>query len=215
LNDQPVSDPTSVSDPGLYVVTVTDANGCSDEAAATVTAVECLCEADFIHDASCIQDPAQFTLIADSTVLSASWDFDGAATNSTAVDPMVIITSEGDVLVTLQATLSCGVVEVQHMIQMQDCSDLCSVWIPSAFTPDNDGRNDTWAWYGECEPEDFKVEVYDRWGEVIFASNDPFTSWDGKYNGTLSPSGVYAYRVGYRLPYQKRKEVAGSITMLR
>ena len=98
---------------------------------------------------------------------------------------------------------------------MQDCSDSCSVWIPSAFTPDNDGRNDSWTWNGECEPEDFSMEIFNRWGELVFASNDPLRSWDGTYGGALSPDGVYVYRAGYRLPYQKRKEVKGSITLVR
>jgi gliding motility-associated-like protein len=215
LGGQPVGDPTGVSDPGTYVVTVTDANGCTDEAMASVSSVECMCVADFTHDAWCMQEPAQFTLLADSAVLAAHWEFSGAATGSTDIDPVMRFTSEGDVLVTLEATLSCGVVEVERTIHVQDCSDSCTVWIPSAFTPDNNGRNETWTWYGACEPEDFSMMIYSRWGELIFASNDPLSSWDGTYHGALSPPGVYAYRVGYRLPYQKRKEVRGSITLVR
>ena len=215
LNGLPVDDPTAVSDTGTYVINVTDMNGCTDEAMASVSAVECLCEADFIHDARCMQVPVQFTLLADSAVWSAHWDLDGAVNSSTEIDPLVKFDSEGEVLVTLRATLSCGVVEVQRTIRLQDCSDSCSVWIPSAFTPDNDGRNDSWTWNGECEPEDFSMEIFNRWGELVFASNDPLRSWDGTYGGALSPDGVYVYRAGYRLPYQKRKEVKGFITLVR
>lgn len=214
-NNQPVADPTAVSDTGMYVVTVTDMNGCVDDAMATVSAIECMCVADFIHDARCMQEPVQFTLLADSTVLGATWDFQDAADLSMDIDPLVKFNSEGEVVVTLRAMLGCGVVSVERTIRMEDCSDSCSVWIPSAFTPDNDSRNDSWTWHGECKPEEFSIQVFNRWGEVVFASTDPLDSWDGTYHGTSSPSGVYVYRVGYRLPYQKRKEVMGSITLAR
>ncbi len=59
------------------------------------------------------------------------------------------------------------------------------------------------------------MDVYDRWGEEIFTTNDPHHTWDGTFRGRSSPEGIYAYRVGYRLPYQERKESVGSITLLR
>jgi len=215
LDGDQVVGPAGLSVAGVYSISVTDANGCADQAMATVTNVECLCEADFIQNATCFQEPVQFTLLADSTVMSAHWDFDGAASLSTAIDPLIEFTADGEVVVTLEATLSCGVVSVQQTIDLQDCTTLCSVWIPSSFTPDGDTWNDTWTCYGACAPENFSMEVYDRFGEVIFASKDPLSAWDGTYSGGQSPNGVYAYRVGYTLPYQDRKEVAGSITLVR
>jgi gliding motility-associated-like protein len=57
--------------------------------------------------------------------------------------------------------------------------------------------------------------VFNRWGELIFSTADPAEKWDGTYNGVVSQDGVYVYRVGYTLPYQKHKEVIGSVTLLR
>jgi gliding motility-associated-like protein len=131
------------------------------------------------------------------------------------IDPLLRFTGEGDVIVTLVATLSCGVDTVERTIHVDDCSDSCWVYVPSAFTPDQDGINDSWTWKGECFPEDFSMEIFDRWGEVMFSSTEPWRSWDGTYNGAFVPPGVYAYRVGYRLPYQERKEATGSIAVLR
>lgn len=215
MNGMPLTDPTAVVDSGTYVVSVTDDNGCTDEAMASVVNVECMCVADFSSDVRCMQEPAQFTLLADSVIVGAHWEFSGSATGSTEIDPVMRFTSEGDVLVTLHATLSCGVVEVERTIHVDDCSDSCTVWIPSAFTPDGNGRNETWSWQGACKPEDFSMLIYSRWGELVYSSNDPQASWDGTYHGALCSPGVYAYRVGYRLPYQKRKEVKGAITLVR
>lgn len=215
MNGIPVGNPTAVYDAGTYTVTATDANGCTDVAEALVMNMECLCEADFVEEARCIQEPVQFTLVADSMVTGAHWSFNGAAAGTTEIDPLVRFTAEGDVLVTLEATLTCGVVLVERTIRLQDCTDSCSVWIPSSFTPDNDGINDTWSGTSECAAEDYSVQVFDRWGEIVFSTKDPLITWDGTFHGKPLPTGVYAYRVEYRLPYQKNREVAGSITLVR
>jgi len=215
LNGVPVADPSAVHDEGTYTVFVTDANGCTDDAVANVLNVECLCVVDFVEDTRCMQEPSLFTLVADSAVVSAQWDFGGAANGSTEIDPLVRFYASGDITVTLQATLSCGVVSVQRTIRVQDCTDSCAVYLPNAFTPDGDARNEAWTWYGECMPDEFIMEVYDRWGEAIFATTDPLQQWDGTYKGQPCPPGEYVYRVGYRLLYQKPKEVTGSITLVR
>ena len=210
-----VGDPTAVNGDGQYEVSVTDANGCTNMASATVVNVECLCEADFTEDAHCIQEPVKFVVIADSTVVGARWEFADAAGASSAIDPLVKFNSKGEVRVTLQAQLVCGVVTVERTIRLVDCTDECSVFIPNTFTPNNDRINDEWNWVGGCKPESFTLEVFDRFGEVIFATKDPQLSWDGTFSGVSCPPGVYAYRVGYQLPYQEPVKVMGSVTLLR
>lgn len=214
-NGAPVSDPTAIHEAGTYVISVTDANGCVDEAIALVMNMDCLCEADFVEDARCLQEPVQFTLVADSTVVSANWSFHGAAHASMEVDPLVRFTAEGEVKVTLEATLTCGVVVVERTIRAQDCTDSCSVWVPASFSPNNDGINDLWGGVTECAAKDYVIQVFDRWGELVFSATDPLQRWDGNSKGRQLGAGVYAYRVSYRLPYQENKKVAGSVTLLR
>lgn len=215
LNGQAVPDPVSVTGAGTYTITAVDADGCVDEAMATVVPVECICAADFVEDAPCVQEPVQFTLQADSTVLAAHWNFHGVAGNADGQDPVVRFSEAGKVRVTLHATLSCGEVTVERIITVPDCSDSCGLFFPSAYTPNADGVNDGWTWHGECLPEDYSMRVFDRWGAVVFSSTDPFKAWDGTADGKELPYGVYAYRVAYRLLYQDAKEEAGSITLIR
>jgi gliding motility-associated-like protein len=89
------------------------------------------------------------------------------------------------------------------------------VYIPNAFTPNSDERNDAWSWVGDCDPEEFLLMVFNRWGELIYSTEDPLAKWDGTYQGTVSQDGVYVYRVRYRLPYQARKDLIGHVTLLR
>lgn len=215
MNGNPVAAPASVHDPGVYAVQVVDANGCMDTALVTVDTMFCRCTAEFSYDAQCYQDPVPFTLIADSTILAAEWRFGSAAAYADAIDPVVQFVRGGEVVVTLRATLSCGVVEVVRAIQVPDCSDSCTVFVPNAFTPDGDSYNEAWALGGECVPQQFNVAVFDRWGELIYTSADPQKAWDGTVNGRMSPAGVYAYRMEYQLPYQEPKKAHGFITLLR
>lgn len=215
LDGQPVSDPTAVHDAGLYMVSVIDGGGCADTAVAEVINVECLCEADITTDARCYQDPAQFMVSADSVVLAVQWDFADAAGATTEMDPLVRFRREGEVLVTMEATLTCGVVRVERLIELQDCADSCSVFIPSAFTPDGDGLNEAWSWHGGCWPEEFVMRVFNRQGELVFSTTDPLRSWDGTYGGEPAPVGVYVFKGGFRLPYQERQEVRGAVTLVR
>lgn len=215
IDGLPVSDPSAVNEAGAYTVSIVDANGCMDEAMVSISALECVCEADFVHDAACVEDPVQFTLVADSAVFGAQWSFAGAATPSTQIDPLVQFATSGPLTVTLQATLSCGVVEVQRTIELAQCADLCNIWIPNSFTPDGDAINDAWSWKSECLPKDFMARIFNRFGEVIYTSTDPTKPWDGTSGGVQTPPGVYAYQVAFTLPYQDRTEVAGSITLVR
>lgn len=215
LNGQAIADPTNVTEGGSYLITAVDDGGCSDEAMATIVPIECICQADFTEDAHCQQEVVRFTLLADSTVLAAHWDFHGAATNASGPSAEVRFRQAGQLPVTLHATLSCGVVSVERLVFVPDCSDSCSVFIPTAFTPDGDGVNDSWTWQGECIPEDFSMIVFDRWGGKVFDSTDPLKAWDGRAEGKEMPSGVYPYRVAYRLLFQEPREVLGTVTLMR
>lgn len=69
-----------------------------------------------------------------------------------------------------------------------------SMYIPSAFTPNEDGINDTFGVKGEGI-SNFHIYIYNRWGELIFESTNPKQQWDGRCNGNKSEQGTYVYKV--------------------
>lgn len=73
------------------------------------------------------------------------------------------------------------------------------IYIPNAFTPNNDGLNDTFGAIGEGITE-FNIQIYNRWGELIFESNDMKTQWDGNYHNEIAPMGVYVYKISAKGP---------------
>ena len=68
------------------------------------------------------------------------------------------------------------------------------VYLPTAFTPNGDGLNDEFGAVGEGIDE-YKLVVFNRWGEVIFTSNNLSSKWDGKYKGKAVPFGSYNYQL--------------------
>jgi gliding motility-associated-like protein len=85
--------------------------------------------------------------------------------------------------------------------------------IPNAFTPDGDGFNDTWQIEMiELYPEAI-IEIYNRWGELIFRSDKGYnTRWDGTFKGRELPIDSYHYVI---IPGGSKKPVTGNITLIR
>ncbi len=68
------------------------------------------------------------------------------------------------------------------------------VYVPTAFTPNNDGLNDTLEVFG-LPTETATTNIYTRWGQLIYTSIEPTPGWNGLVSGGLAPEGVYLYEV--------------------
>jgi gliding motility-associated-like protein len=85
-----------------------------------------------------------------------------------------------------------------------------SIYIPSAFTPNGDGLNDTFGVKGEGI-KDYRILVYNRWGEVIFESTNVRKQWDGKFDGSPVEQGTYVYQL---FANGARKGKTGTVTVI-
>jgi len=75
------------------------------------------------------------------------------------------------------------------------CVDIEPIlWIPNAFTPNNDPINNTWR-VVVSNYKSYQADIYNRWGEHIYSTNDPKQQWDGTFKGNACPEGVYLYMI--------------------
>ncbi|ADB39748.1 T9SS C-terminal target domain-containing protein [Spirosoma linguale] len=90
-------------------------------------------------------------------------------------------------------------------IQVYSSSECCQLYLPSAFSPNADGINDNFMIITGCSDIVREVElfVYNRWGEVIFKTQDIKVGWNGGYQGTSCGVGPYTWQLTYTLPYKK------------
>ena len=86
--------------------------------------------------------------------------------------------------------------------------------VPSAFTPNSDGANDVVMVRG-FGIQKMTWKIYNRWGNVVFETNNRLQGWNGKYKGTLQPAEVYHYTLDVEYSDNTRYQKLGDITLLR
>lgn len=92
----------------------------------------------------------------------------------------------------------------------------CDIYFPSAFTPNNDGKNDLFKVLTNYNLKNFHLSVYDRWGERIFDSKDYTKGWDGKINGQLLDPGVFVWYCEFRKPGNSELiTMKGTVSLIR
>jgi gliding motility-associated-like protein len=89
-----------------------------------------------------------------------------------------------------------------------------SIQAPDAFTPNGDGLNDTFQVIAKAL-KNFKVEIFDRWGRLVFASENTLNQWDGTIQGNDAPLGVYVYIVSGADNKGKKLNQKGSLLLMR
>ncbi|MEO0311254.1 MAG: hypothetical protein RIQ89_911, partial [Bacteroidota bacterium] len=89
-------------------------------------------------------------------------------------------------------------------------SEFPLLYKPTAFTPDGDGLNDYFQIYGYNQCAYNSITILNRWGEVVFSSNNLALPWDGSYKGMPAPEGLYVYILA-----SIGKEFTGSVLLLR
>jgi gliding motility-associated-like protein len=86
--------------------------------------------------------------------------------------------------------------------------------IPSAFTPNGDGINDNFTVMGNGVMK-YSINIYNRWGSLIYESKNITQSWDGRINGQPAPPGMYVYRTYFMDENEEVSEQQGSFTLIR
>ncbi|HET6992589.1 MAG TPA: gliding motility-associated C-terminal domain-containing protein, partial [Bacteroidia bacterium] len=93
-----------------------------------------------------------------------------------------------------------------------------SFFAPNAFTPNDDNRNDIFYVYGEgIDNSTFEMDIFDRWGNVIFTSKDINKGWDGHANGgeKVAQMDTYVWSVKFRDIKGDPHKFVGHVTMIR
>ena len=93
-------------------------------------------------------------------------------------------------------------------------------YVPNTFTPDEDEHNQTWQaiFTTGFDPFAFQLAVFNRWGEVIWETNDATQAWDGTYgpDGIKVPAGMYTWKLQFETKENDyRKIVTGHLNLIR
>ncbi|MEI8202856.1 MAG: gliding motility-associated C-terminal domain-containing protein [Bacteroidota bacterium] len=173
--------------------------------------------ADFIPSPAVMFTDNPLCEFFDNSINPISWQWNfGDGSSDFTQHPVHAYAATGSYLVTL-------VIEDSHacfdsISKTLIVKDNTVFYIPNAFTPNEDGKNEVFKVSG-LNIYDFDLRIYTRWGEQIFVSYDAETGWDGKFQGKDCPQGVYVWRFQYSKDKERgggKKEIlTGNVTLIR
>lgn len=180
---------------GMVILTVTDALGCSIEFNVNVENpvignpdIESESFGYLTYGIYAINDPIQFYGNVTGDYLNVIWDF-GDGTFSNELNPIHTYTIEREYIVKMTVTYPFGCIYVLTISLLVEKGYL--LVIPSAFTPNNDGLNDTFRPVSKYL-KNLRMDVYDSWGSMIFSeSGEVLVGWDGMIKGINAENGNY------------------------
>lgn len=108
-------------------------------------------------------------------------------------------------------------VEDSLIVSVIPCTQVI-YWIPNTFTPDNDEYNQTFRpiFTEGIDIDGFYLIIYNRWGQIIWETNDINGQWDGTYNNIKCPDGIYTWKLIFGVKNTDEKRVEhGHLTLIR
>jgi gliding motility-associated-like protein len=177
---------------GTYPVTlvVTDVNGCTDTMVQYVSPY-ILANADFTFAVDTCMRQVNFFNLSD-LALNYQWNF-GDGNTSDNISASHQFTDDGNYSVLLITNPGTVCADTAKIVVDYSLAGIGSIWVPNAFTPNNDGKNDVWEIVGYFPCEDLTLYIFNRWGELIYQTNELPLRWDGKYSDDKVKLEVYVY----------------------
>lgn len=191
--------------PGTYKAYVRNAEGCGKNVIVQVDGVP-LAVVDLPPDTTVCAGLPINVVIAPQSEVSYLW-----STGDTTC--CITITEAGKY--TLAATNICGTITDDITLNYVKCN-YC-FFVPNAFSPNGDGNNDKFNVLETCLIEKYKLQIFNRWGQLVFTTLSTQNSWDGTYKGGEADAGVYYYRINAILTDKSKGEIElkGDITLIR
>ena len=128
-----------------------------------------------------------------------------------AVTPGIAVTEKGQY--SLQVANSCGTNTGSVKIGFVRCSE--ELLVPSAFTPNKDGLNDVFRPIQDVSIQQYRMKIYNRWGQVVFTSGNISNGWDGTVNKIQQQMGGYVWVIEYTSKTGKQHTINGTVTLIR
>ena len=124
----------------------------------------------------------------------------------------ITIRTGGEYKLTVTDANNCTGTDSITIIEKTGC---IPIGIPNAFTPDKDGVNDIFKPVVNAELQDYRMQIFNRWGQSIFISTAVSSGWDGTFKNSIPVAGVYVYLIKYKTKNGEWIQHKGTVTLLR
>ena len=194
---------------GQFAVTVTDQAGCFTTDALQLTFLSHQTVALGKDTLVCNGQTIQIAPVETTQGISLLWS-NGQQT------PSITVAESGTY--TLQVQTQACLFQDTIQVDFADCPE-CKTYVPNIFMPDREGLNGVFQVFSDCALGQIQMQVYDRWGSLVFSSSGTNPYWDGQIQGRAALPGVYMYQAQVQLEGTNRptlpKVLQGQVTLLR
>ncbi|HEY0272166.1 MAG TPA: PKD domain-containing protein, partial [Chitinophaga sp.] len=207
---------TTYLKPGVYTVKMiaydsTTCNGIDSTTSTITVASPPAAGFSFAPGIAQVNTPTKFTNSSSPDAVQFLWSFgDGQLSAEESPEHQYNTTGTYDVCLTVTNATGCQ----DTLCQKVSAIVVPLFDVPSAFSPNGDGRNDVFL-VKAFGVDHFEMKIFNRQGLLVFQSNDPQIGWDGKYKGAEQPMDAYAYEVTLVFTDGTKANKAGSVTLLR
>lgn len=189
---------------GTYWVRVTDKNGCSG--------------GDTVAIKRILSNPKGF--LAPDTVIcngypskiAAREQFPSYSWSTGETGNFITVKQAGEYSLRVTDGYGCSATE-NISITTKQC--LFGIYSPTAFSPNGDGANDVFRPYAFGNIVHYQLQVFNRWGQLVFATEDYTRGWDGSLNSLAQPTGTYIWVSRYQFNGEKEKTERGTFLLIR
>jgi gliding motility-associated-like protein len=188
-----------IQQPGVYWLKVQYANGCSNMDSIKVLSKQPP-SIEWDNDSVYCSSP----ILLKPNANSGSYLWQDGSTSST-----IWATKPGDY--TVEIRNECGAAKGTISIT----EGLCELYMPNAFTPNGDGKNDIFRIKNPQFVREMKMQIFNRWGEVVFITSDSKKGWDGKYKNREQPLGNYVWIISLIDTKGQSKTYSGNVVLIR
>ena len=193
-----------VNNIGIYSVIVSDAHGCKGTDTTKIT----------------LMFPQPYGFLGPDTSicpygniqLKTMTSFDQYLWNTGGTASSIIIKQPGLYWLQIKDDKNC-VGKDTIIVNPKDCGK--GFFVPTAFTPNNDGKNDLLKPILLGNVKQYRFWIYNRWGELIFETNDQTKGWNGMYKGQPQNSGAFVWRCMYQFEGEQVKNDGGTFVLIR
>ena len=203
-NDGSSASSLIVRSTGQYWVDVTDTKGCSTADTVIIKAIVAL-PANFLPDDTTICQYGGKTLIPNAKFTSYLWS-DGST------NPSLTVQTPGSYYLQVVDKNGCT---GKDTISLTGEQCLIGCYVPNAFTPNHDGKNDVFRPLIYGDVVQYRFAVFNRWGQQVFESTQPSNGWDGTINGVPQPANTFVWYCIFQLQGQEVQTQRGSMLLIR
>ncbi len=198
----------------LYNVIITDATGCSKNLSVNIDLFGTLPISVYASVPLLIEgETGQLTAVVPSDLVydSVIWIPNSEVSCNNCLDPLTSPMQTTTYYATVYSSDGCMGVDSVTIRVKPPCTDL---YVPTAFSPNDDGLNDTQCILGTCI-ESMEYIIFDRWGEIVFQSDNQKNCWDGMLRGSPAQTGVYVYKLAVTFENGEKVVEKGQLELIR